>query len=478
MRTVPRSFGLLGALALAPAFALAPIGVAPFPLAPPAAAAAPSPAPAPSPGLAPSPALAPAPARPRQVADRVAAQIEAGYFDPAKGARTARDLRAEAARGRFDAFTDPRDLATALTDWLRPRDAHFGVTFDAMAAAAPAARGAAPAPFAPPPPLPKAALDRMVASMARANFGFTRVEILPGAVGYIRMDGFFPIDPDDADDPARRAADAALAVVANARALIIDLRQNNGGAPAMVGYMAANFVPAGADVYNTFKTRGADARETPPFPPSRPPRLDTPLFILTSARTISAAESLPYTLQAAKRAVIVGETTAGGANPGGPRDAGGGFSVFVSFGSPINPITHANWEGTGVRPDVAVPADQALTRAHALALQANLQSADADLAEESRWVLETLSPHAPDQDLAALAGAYAGFDVAVQGPTLVARRGRQPPMTLVALDRDLFFAEGQPLRRLRFERDASGRVVALTLFGPGGGPEQRFARQP
>jgi retinol-binding protein 3 len=38
----------------------------------------------------------------------------------------------------------------------------------------------------------------------------------------------------------------------------------------------------------------------------------------------------------------------------------GSFTVFVPSGRAINPITKTNWEGTGVLPDIAVPADSAL----------------------------------------------------------------------------------------------------------------------
>jgi retinol-binding protein 3 len=72
-------------------------------------------------------------------------------------------------------------------------------------------------------------------------------------------------------------------------------------------------------------------------------------------------------LQTRKRAVIVGETTGGGAHPGDVVPLPHGFTVFVPSGRAINPITNTNWEGTGVKPDVSVPADAALETAHQLA---------------------------------------------------------------------------------------------------------------
>jgi retinol-binding protein 3 len=65
----------------------------------------------------------------------------------------------------------------------------------------------------------------------------------------------------------------------------------------------------------------------------------------------------------------VGETTGGGAHPGGPRRINDHFSVWVPSGRAINPVTKTNWEGTGVEPDIKVEAKQALKAAHLDALK-------------------------------------------------------------------------------------------------------------
>ena len=45
-------------------------------------------------------------------------------------------------------------------------------------------------------------------------------------------------------------------------------------------------------------------------------------------------------------------------------------SHHVPYARPVNPITKTDWEGTGVAPDVNVPADQALDVAKKLAAEA------------------------------------------------------------------------------------------------------------
>ena len=47
-----------------------------------------------------------------------------------------------------------------------------------------------------------------------------------------------------------------------------------------------------------------------------------------------------------ERATLVGETTGGGAHPGGDRIVNDYFLVWVPSGRTINPISKTNWEGT------------------------------------------------------------------------------------------------------------------------------------
>jgi C-terminal processing protease CtpA/Prc len=102
-----------------------------------------------------------------------------------------------------------------------------------------------------------------------------------------------------------------------------------------------------------------------------------PIYVLTSNRTFSAAEEFTYNLKNLKRATIVGETTGGGAHPGGPRRINKHFAVWVPSGRAINPITGTNWEGTGIEPHVKTKAKLALKTAHLDALK-KLQSETTD----------------------------------------------------------------------------------------------------
>lgn len=405
---------------------------------------------------------------PRATAAAVAQHVEDNFFDEARARQIADGLRTRAARGDYDRFTNPLDLATALSAYLHPFDAHFRVVYGGDQPGPGAASGPRPGPRPGPPPAG--------APVSRNNFGFTKTEILPGGIGYVRVEGFANFDPrGPATQPARRAADAAVATVWDQRAIILDLRDSRGGSPAMVGYLASHFVAPGANIFNTFHSRRGDSSEAPSIEPTNGRRLDVPLYILVNGGAGSASESFPYTLQAARRAVIVGEPTAGAANPGGMLPAPGGFSVFVSSGSPENPITHTNWEGAGVQPDVRVPAADALTRAQVLALQ-QLLAADpqGELANDTRWALEALQTPALSLNataLAAFAGSYGEAAVEAGNGVLVLREGRRV-VELTPIGPDLFRISAAS--RVRFDRDG-GRVTGATFLNPNG-PTRRILR--
>ena len=94
-----------------------------------------------------------------------------------------------------------------------------------------------------------------------------------------------------------------------------------------------------------------------------------PVYALTSVLTASAAEEFSYDLLTHKLGTLVGATTAGAANPGRFVRISDHLAAFVATGRAVNPITNTNWEGVGVKPDVAVPAHEALRTAHVHAIE-------------------------------------------------------------------------------------------------------------
>lgn len=197
------------------------------------------------------------------------------------------------------------------------------------------------------------------------NFGFEKVERLEGNVGYLSLRGFN--DPNGAEETIA----AAMNFLGNTDALIIDLRRNGGGSPAMVALISSYLFGEKPVHLNSLYWR--EGNRTDDFWTKEKVLgkrfADKDVYVLTSNRTFSAAEEFSYNLKNLKRATIVGEVTGGGANPGGMFRITEHFGVFVPTGRAINPISKTNWEGTGVKPDVEVPADHALKTAHLDALK-------------------------------------------------------------------------------------------------------------
>ena len=295
------------------------------------------------------------------VIDKTLALLKDNYLFPDVAARMEADIRGRQQAGEYDRFTTAGTFAEALTEHLRSvsRDMHLNVRFSAPAPA--------------PAPTPASSGEPNWQSHERAaNYHFARVERLPGNVGYLRLDEF--ADADQAE-PAATAA-AAMEFLRHTDALIIDLRRNGGGHPSMVALLLGYLMGPEPVVYNRFfdrpsgtisESRTMDVAADKRYGPHRP------VFVLVGERTASAAESFAYTLKGMGRAILVGETTMGAANPGDGFDLGGGFSTFIPTGRPISPFTETNWEGVGIEPDFKAPVAEGIRTAHRRALRSLLR---------------------------------------------------------------------------------------------------------
>ena len=279
----------------------------------------------------------------------IAAIVSREYMDPAIADRLADALRRRLRDGRYAGATMPGALAARVTRDLLAEsgDKHLAVSV------VPESRPTAAAPS-----------NSRADGVRRTNGGVRRVEILPGNVGYLELTSFWRLDE------AREAIADAMRLLRRADAVIIDMRQNTGGSPDTVAFLAGYlFDKSGLPLFDiVWRSDTPRAYATPaPAPDERDER--RPVYVLTAARTFSAGEGLAFLLQERGRARVVGERTAGAANPGRSHRVNQWFEVTVPNGKVRGAVSGKNWEGVGVPPDVSVPASDALRAAHLEALR-------------------------------------------------------------------------------------------------------------
>ena len=204
---------------------------------------------------------------------------------------------------------------------------------------------------------PDPILDQFIRTLEsqEENYGFKKVEILEPNIGYVDFRYFAsPL----------AAADRVVAIMSFLKytdAIIFDLRRNGGGNPELIQLMCSYLFDKKIHLNSLYWRESNQTVEYWTLDQIDGDRMpDIPVFVLTSNYTFSGAEEFSYNLQTRKRATIIGETTRGGANPGGMRPITERFIMFIPTGRAINPVTGINWEGTGVEPDIKVEADSAL----------------------------------------------------------------------------------------------------------------------
>ncbi|MGZ9100081.1 MAG: S41 family peptidase [Brevundimonas sp.] len=269
-------------------------------------------------------------------------------------------------RAAYLTLTDPETFRRAINaDMLAVSgDKHLQVWVEGRSRDDVAAEG--------PPPT----MEAVSAEEAGNGFGVREARMLDGGVGYLNLASFSG-HPDSTG-----AIDAAMARLAEARALVLDLRRNLGGGEVALRQLMGHFAPEPMRLEDlqfrrcspdpgdpegcvqdgsrdTFE-RFANRVDQPAFP-------DQPIYVLIGPGTFSAAEAVAYDLQASGRATLIGEPTGGGANPSTGMDLGPWFTVIMPIGVARHPVTGTNWEGVGVQPDVTVPAERALDEALSLA---------------------------------------------------------------------------------------------------------------
>lgn len=278
------------------------------------------------------------------------------YVFPEVAKLTDEHLKAQLLDGHFDQFENDETFAAALTTSVQAinKDKHMRIR--------------ANQPYMATEKSPERIVEEHIARIDRSrtsNAGFKTVKTLEGNVGYLDLRGFAGLES------GKEVADAYMKLMSRTDAIIIDLSKNGGGSPRMVQYLCSYFFDQKLLLNSLYWREGNRTEEFWTLDEVGGIRMDDiPLFIITSERTFSAAEEFSYNMQTQKRATLVGQTTGGGANPGGTKRINDNLRVFIPTGKAINPITKTNWEGVGVIPEEETSVEDAYDKALDLAQEA------------------------------------------------------------------------------------------------------------
>lgn len=345
----------------------------------------------------------------KALARDLANRLESQFVYPEQGKRYAAALRAHADQGAYDGLQGAA-LANKLSADLQAvaADAHlrvmFGDTGGPQIVIMRPPEGAAPPPGAQPgrPPV----MVRMAPPPPMEHAGW----IAPG-IAFVRFN-VFRSEPETA-----RAAAEFMASHATAKTIIFDIRTHRGGG---LGEMDAIFpwlfakptkLLAMATRKSVDEAHGSPVEHEPSLrvvpadpnfvtrehwvQPGADKRLQgAKVFVLTSGFTASAGEHFAGVLKNTGRATLVGATTRGANHFGGEQDLDGGFTVFLPVGRAYDPSTGKDWEGTGIAPNVEVPAEDALTRALTMAGVAPEQAAALSAERAPKMPMRVLRPGA------------------------------------------------------------------------------------
>ncbi len=203
----------------------------------------------------------------------------------------------------------------------------------------------------------------------RCNYGIQRIEILPGNIGYLNVTAFYRLEE------GKDAIAAAMQVLRGADALIIDVRNNGGGSPDTVVLLASYlFDESNLELFEIVPRSHGETRKYRTMDvPTMYRNAKRPVYVLTSHQTFSGGEGFAYLLQERGRAMVIGETTAGAANPGRPYPVHEFLEVTVPNGQIRTAVTRKNWEGQGVAPDLPFAVAEAPRMAQRLALKKLLE---------------------------------------------------------------------------------------------------------
>jgi retinol-binding protein 3 len=362
-------------------------------------------------------------------------------------------------QGAYNKITDPVAFSTVLTNDLYSvyRDGHMLVQFDPQEVVPESIETSTHNQQSEEDPYKK---------IKQANFGLKRVEILNGNIGYLKLDHFW------ADSTfGKETVRAALQFVSYTNALIIDLRDCGGGSEETVNTISGYFFEKSMHLNDMFDRRTNITTEYWTKPDITFTRMaQMPLYILINNKTFSASEMFVYGMQAINRAVIIGETTGGGAHGTFSQGVSNGFRLYVPYSTAINPVTKTSWEKVGVKPEIEISSDKALETAE-MKIFERMVSNTKDSSElfNLNWDLDLLkainNPVTIDTlTLKKYAGVYGERVFTFENGKLFYQRTGKPKFELESMSPTVMKGKGSTYFKIEFVKDDQGNINRVNAY--------------
>lgn len=314
----------------------------------------------------------------KEIVDKAFVLLKENYIFPDKVAPMEKALRKKISEGYYAQFSNTNDFLKNLNHDMETlvNDRHVNIFFDSIRVKQirAEAKGTYSQPSFSPEFLKRARYEN---NMVR------KVERLDGNIGYLKLDMF--VD----SRISKPTLLAAMTFLSNSDALIIDLRQNGGGNANTVSFLMSYFL-SDSTLVSQFTSRLTKTTTNVYIERDEEVKKfasNIPLYVLVSKRTSSAAEAFAYQLQAFKRAVVVGDTTNGEANPGYGFALNDNLWMMIPTSVNVNAITKTNWQGTGVLPDIVIKSENALNTALSQSYrQLGTAATSADVKKRYEWL--------------------------------------------------------------------------------------------
>uniref|UniRef100_A0A669E9K2 Interphotoreceptor retinoid-binding protein like n=1 Tax=Oreochromis niloticus TaxID=8128 RepID=A0A669E9K2_ORENI len=206
--------------------------------------------------------------------------------------------------------------------------------------------------------LPKEQLIRLVKNSVKSD-------ILENNVGYLRIDRI--VGEETAVKLGSQLMESIWDKIAHTSSLIFDLRYSTAGELSGVPFIISYFSDPESLIHiDTVYDRPSNSTKelwTIPSIVGERYGKEKDVIILTSRRTTGTAEAVAYALKKLRRAITVGERSAGGSvKVQKIRIAQSKFYITVPVARSVSPITGQSWEVTGVSPNVHVIAKEAVAK--------------------------------------------------------------------------------------------------------------------